>query len=72
MRVASRSLVVCVLESLVDMSWVRMPAYAEELASVGSSSLGGTSLALPVAEALAGSQRAAKGEARRTREDILR
>ncbi len=72
MRVALRSLLVCVLGSLVGLSWVAMPAYAEEgLVPGGPLSLQGSSLVLPGVEALAGSQRAAEEEARRANPEAV-
>jgi hypothetical protein len=55
MRVALRSLLVCVLGCVAGLSWLTMPTYAEEGLPVsgGSGSLEGSPLAPPALEVLA-------------------
>jgi hypothetical protein len=67
MRVALRSLLVCVLGCMIGLLWLAMPVYAEEGLPVsgGSESLEGSPLAPPALEVLAGSERGVEEEARR-------
>jgi len=73
MRVALRSLLVCVLGCLAGQSWLSTPVYAEEgppPAGASAPSVG-SPLAPPALEALAGSQGGVEEEARRANPEAV-
>jgi RHS repeat-associated protein len=71
MRVASRSLLVCVLGCLATLSWLPAAGAAEDTSGLGgSSSLSGT-LVVPGAEALVGSQVTEVEEAKRANPEAV-